>query len=381
MIWQDSESGRQKDVLKPEYKAILSEFSDRFVVGTHYGGGRKPLPDHLARKIANIRLILRDLPDKAKHDIGYRNAWRLLTGRKWAAAVAPAVTARTEAPPPYTGVISDVHGHIEGRKADPDGTIAAMNRNNIDRVAVFAKSKGKRSDDDVLGMQGDHPERVVAGIGFQNKGWRKQKGSFMSDVADKVASGRFAWLGEVSFRGKIGGKQNAPTDSSLLGELMELSAKTGLPITIHHNPYERDGGGWRQTGEYGELVENLAGNPKAVMVWAHWCGLAPPEMVRALLQRLPNLHCDLAWIHKLQSSLPSRLIDGRGNFVPQWKALIEEFPDRFLAGVDSAAKPGHLRDFDRRVRIIRQALGGLRPEVARKVATGNFHRLAPMGAK
>ena len=96
-------------------------------------------------------------------------------------------------------------------------------------------------------------------------------------------------------------------------------------------PVVRERGGWRQTGEYGELVENLAGNPKAVMVWAHWCGLAPPEMVRALLQRLPNLHCDLAWIHKLQSSLPSRLIDGRGNFVPQWKALIEEFPDRFLA--------------------------------------------------
>lgn len=386
VIWQDGTFGGQTDELKPEYGAILTEFSDRFVAATDYGGGRKSLADYLRKRVRNIRLILRDLPDEAKHDIGYRNAWRLLTGRNWAAArqkaaVAPAVAARTETPPPYTGVISDAHGHIEGRKADPDGTIAAMDRNNIDRVVVFAKSKGGRSDDDVLAMQRDHSERVVTGIGFQNKGWHKQKRGFMRDVADKAASGRFAWLGEVSFRGKIGGKLNAPADTPLLRELMELSVETGLPITIHHNPYERDGGAWRQTGEYGELVENLASNPKAVVVWAHWCGLAPPQTVHTLLQRLPNLHCDLAWIHKPQASLPNRLIDKRGDLRPEWKALIEEFPNRFLVGVDSAAKPGHLRDFDRRVRLIRHALGGLRPEVARKVATGNFHRLIRRSAK
>jgi len=29
------------------------------------------------------RLIVRDLPETARHDIGYRNAWKLLTGRDW----------------------------------------------------------------------------------------------------------------------------------------------------------------------------------------------------------------------------------------------------------------------------------------------------------
>jgi len=42
-----------------------------------------PLPGFLRERVANLRLILRDLPEAAKHDIGYRNAWRLLTGKPW----------------------------------------------------------------------------------------------------------------------------------------------------------------------------------------------------------------------------------------------------------------------------------------------------------
>ncbi len=76
----------QTDELEPEYKSILTEFSPRFVAGTDYGGGRQALPRHLREKVANLRLILRDLPDEAKHDIGYRNAWELLTGKDWTAS-------------------------------------------------------------------------------------------------------------------------------------------------------------------------------------------------------------------------------------------------------------------------------------------------------
>mgnify|MGYP001614601401 FL=1 len=82
VLWENS-GVSQTDALRPEYKAILSEFSTRFVVGTDYGGGRPPLPGFLRDRVANLRLILRDLPEPAKHNIGYRNAWFLLTGRHW----------------------------------------------------------------------------------------------------------------------------------------------------------------------------------------------------------------------------------------------------------------------------------------------------------
>lgn len=64
---------------KDEYKAILTEFSERFVVGFDYGGGQDPLPLFLKERAKNVR----GLPEQAQHDIGYRNAWRLLTGKAW----------------------------------------------------------------------------------------------------------------------------------------------------------------------------------------------------------------------------------------------------------------------------------------------------------
>ena len=82
-IWREGFLGGQGDSLKPEYKAILTEFRTRFVAATDYGGGRKPLPEFLRERAANLRLILRELPGEAQHDIAYRNAWRLLTGKEW----------------------------------------------------------------------------------------------------------------------------------------------------------------------------------------------------------------------------------------------------------------------------------------------------------
>lgn len=82
VIWENSH-GSQRDRLKPEYKAILTEFSDRFVVGFDYGDGRPPLPRFLKDRVKVRRLILRDLPEEARHNIAYRNAWKLLTGKAW----------------------------------------------------------------------------------------------------------------------------------------------------------------------------------------------------------------------------------------------------------------------------------------------------------
>jgi hypothetical protein len=53
------------------------------VVAFDYGGGRDPLPVYLARRAKNIRAIMRQLPAEAQHNIGYRNARKLLTGHAW----------------------------------------------------------------------------------------------------------------------------------------------------------------------------------------------------------------------------------------------------------------------------------------------------------
>ena len=85
VIWDKDWRGRQTDTVRPVYREILTKFSTRFVSGLDYGGGRQPgaLSEFIAIRANNVRLIIRDLPDAAKHDIGYRTAWRLLTGKDW----------------------------------------------------------------------------------------------------------------------------------------------------------------------------------------------------------------------------------------------------------------------------------------------------------
>lgn len=83
VIWDDDGWSSQTDSLKPEYKELLIKFSDRFVAGFDYGPSNRHSARYLKQRVENIRLILRDLPDEAKHNIGYRNAWFLLTHKTW----------------------------------------------------------------------------------------------------------------------------------------------------------------------------------------------------------------------------------------------------------------------------------------------------------
>lgn len=85
VLWE-TRGGQQIDQLTADYKAILTDFADRFVAGTDYGGGRPPLSQHFSERIGNVRLILRDLPPDAQQAIAWGNAWRLLTGRDWTAS-------------------------------------------------------------------------------------------------------------------------------------------------------------------------------------------------------------------------------------------------------------------------------------------------------
>lgn len=82
VLWAEA-NGRQADTLKPEWRAILAEFADRFVFATDYGGGRKALPDFLRDKVENFNRIVHGLPDGAKRNIAYKNAWKILTGKPW----------------------------------------------------------------------------------------------------------------------------------------------------------------------------------------------------------------------------------------------------------------------------------------------------------
>jgi len=272
--------------------------------------------------------------------------------------------------PLYNGTISDAHGHVMSR-LDFDDVIGKMDRNNVDMIVIMPKGKahktiGDYSDSDVVEIARTYPSRVVPAIGFQNDGWRSESSSFLQKTAKKAASGQYKWMGETSLRGGIGEKVHVPAASPALRVILDISAKQGLPVTIHNNNPKPE--------EVEQFRQALAGSPEAVVLWSHWCGLSTPSRARKFIEKFPNLYCELAWLYQPRSKLPKHIVNGRGQFLPEWKQLIETYPDRFLVGVD-ATQAKHYKKYRKRIRKIRKALGGLKPETARKVATGNFHRI------
>ncbi|MBI4240330.1 MAG: amidohydrolase family protein [Candidatus Rokubacteria bacterium] len=263
----------------------------------------------------------------------------------------------------------DAHSH-SARGLNLEEVIARMDTPGVKKIVLFARRQG--TDEEILELHARHPERVVPAIGFQNPGWLKQLPAFLDEVEAKLKSGRFRWMGELLLRHygvpelKAADYDISP-ERGLLKRVLDLSAQYGVPLTIHHEA---------EPGNVEAFRGALSGNPDALVVWAHWCGRSIPEVARAFLREFPNLSCDLG------ASDPGRrygreknpLIGKTGTLEPGWKAVIEAFPERFLAAID-AVDPGHYAQYAEWVRVLRTALAGLPPDVSRRVASENAERL------
>lgn len=101
--------------------------------------------------------------------------------------------------------------------------------------------------------------------------------------------------------------------------------------------------------------------PQARVLWAH-SGFDRPDVVREVLYRHPNLWADLAF----RSDMAVR----GGGLKPEWKALFEEFPDRFMVGTDTFA-PERWYYVGDHAEFVRGWLADLEPAVAQKIAHEN----------
>jgi hypothetical protein len=102
---------------------------------------------------------------------------------------------------------------------------------------------------------------------------------------------------------------------------------------------------------------------KAKLIWAHTgIGGVPAERVRTLMKKYPGLTGELSYRPGLTAD--------NGHLSPEWRALILEFPTRFMIGSDTWVNQRWLY-YDDLMKGYRTWLGGLPADVARKVAWGN----------
>ena len=96
------------------------------------------------------------------------------------------------------------------------------------------------------------------------------------------------------------------------------------------------------------------------------------------MRRYANLYADLSTRNPIiKMGIPvdqNSLTDGGGRLKPDWKSLFEEFPDRFMVGLD-VNNTERMQQIDDLVAYYRRVLGQLPASIAEELAFRNARRL------
>jgi predicted TIM-barrel fold metal-dependent hydrolase len=301
---------------------------------------------------------------------------------------------------PYQGPIVDAHGHL-GTSFKWEITVEAMDRNKVTQQIVMARyypgdiGDLPGSDEDTARLAERYPGRFFPLVGMQrplltgSHKWQspdREVERLIEETERKLASGRFFGIGEFIVRhwsysrGRHAEQEN-PIYSTFMRRMSAIAARFEVPMVVHMEGYPV------LVDDFSRL---LAEYSNARFVWAHNCGRSKAPVIRSMLARHPNLFCDLAAMTNVGTTgygtgWPrmeefTALIEQDGVLFADMKALYEEFPDRFILGMDVAHAPGNnLKNYSRRVSRFRELLGQLKPETARKIAETNAIRIFKLG--
>lgn len=334
-----------------------------------------------------------------------RRGWAVLMRRTrfWlAVSFSTLVPCTTFSAQPFQGPIIDAHGHL-GASFNWETMIETMDRNNVTQRTVMARyypgPEGPRdlpgSDEDAVRLAERYPGRFFPLVGMQrpllsgSHKWQspdREVDRLIDETERKLASGRFFGIGEFivrhwSYSRGLHAEQENPIYSTFMRRMSAIAARFEVPMVVHMEGYPV------LVDDFSSLLSEY---PNARFVWAHNCGRSKVPVIRSMLARHPNLFCDLAamtnvgttgygtgWPRKEEFTA---LIEQDGVLFPEMKVLYEEFPDRFMLGMDVAHAPGNnLQNYSRRVNRFRDLLGQLKPETATKFAQTNAIRIFKLG--
>jgi len=263
----------------------------------------------------------------------------------------------------YDGPMIDAHEHIGRGDIWPsiDDLISQMDEAGIEKVVLF----GGRG---VLDAHGRYPNRIIPFIQFDfyYPGYTAENQETVALVATELERG-FMGVGEVLLRWRPQ-YRNIPADNPVMLDIVDLAAQKGVPLNVHQNsPY---------LDEFKRLLNR---NENAIIIWAH-SGNARPSIVRMMLENHKNLYADLSTLTPTfqkkhgTSVIPTILTKPDGSIDPEWKALFEDYPDRFVFGGDKQewSSQSFLME---ETKYFRRVLGQLNHELAENIAYKNILRL------
>lgn len=168
-------------------------------------------------------------------------------------------------------------------------------------------------------------------------------------------------------------RRRLATDGPFFKALYDVATRNGRPLVMHLE--------WHPESMR-QLESLLATQPKGVLVLQHCGKTTRAAQIRPVLEKYPQVFCDLAFRSPPQSTNESRTDPNRtifwhsvfgGGIKPDWRSLIEDFPDRFMVAIDDVHS---WSEYDDVVVAIRKGLlPQLKPETAEKLAYRNAVRV------
>jgi predicted TIM-barrel fold metal-dependent hydrolase len=260
----------------------------------------------------------------------------------------------------------DAHVHLN----DEAMQLELMQRHGAERAVVFWGRAS--SNDSVADAARRHPQRFVAFASVSperlayRRAWQGDAAPLLAELDNLLASGRYHGIGEISpvhFPSPGFPEADFDVEGPVMQGLMALARKHRVPVLLHIE--------WTRLDAFERL---LAAHRDVAVIWAHG-GYTPLFVAQRLLERHPNLIYELSartWAHHPRSPDYTILRDGQAVW-PQWLALIEAQPQRFIVGSDAAQRT---RESDEaRYASVQNFLRQLTPATRDAVARGNLQRL------
>jgi predicted TIM-barrel fold metal-dependent hydrolase len=271
-------------------------------------------------------------------------------------------------PPAELVPFVDAHVHLSDERLQ----IELMARYRVERAVVFWGRSG--DNESVAEAARRHPDLFIAFASISperaayRRAWDAEDPTLLWHLDELLASGRFKGIGEISavhFPSPGLGETDYDPMGRLMRGIMTLARKHGVPVLVHV-----------EVTRLRELESLLAEFRDVPVLWAHG-GYTPFFLARRMLERHPNLHYELSartWPRHPRSPDYTILRDGR-ELWPEWRALIETHPDRFVVGTDASH-----RTYRTRVESVQVLLRQLSPAVREQVGRTNILRLVGAGS-
>lgn len=261
-------------------------------------------------------------------------------------------------PPPQQVPFVDAHVHLN----DEAMQLEFMDRYGASHAVVFW---GGRSDNDSVAQAARrHPQRFIAFASISPErtayrpAWEGNDKVLLETLDRLLASGQYKGIGEISavhFPSAGFGETNFDPLGPMVTGIMALARKHSVPVMLHIES--------TRMAELSALLERFADVP---VIWAHG-GYTPLFLAQRMLQRHPNLYYELSartWPRHPRSPDYTILRDGVQVW-PEWLALIEAQPRRFLVGTDAShrSRDSEVTKFESVQNLLRQLSPGARSRV------------------